>query len=530
MLRIGLARPSRDAVLGVGLAVRRMCSATWTQPEWTQHRLRVWEDVKEKQRTRGVTAHRGRAKGDNIEVRLPSGERVLAKAWETTPQDLLQVESMQQKEQQIKGKEMIVASVDGKSWDLTRPLESDCRLTFLSWEDGPQARSVFWHSSAHILGSALEVVGASLFRDGTFVLLDDGPPLDTPEGGFFYDSFVFSSIPTRSDVESLSRRVSGRDQQEGIAIPETATLSMKDVQGKIESAARTLCKQRLCFERMELTLEEAKEMFGFNPFKMHFLNKLSSSSSPLGPNGDLGLTISAYKTGDFVDLCRGPHLPHSGLVRRFRLRSLGSVIWGGKTTAETPIQSQDQPLYLRRITATSFPLPEIEKEHEELVQKAKERSHLIIQKQQQLVMFHPFSPGSPFFLPHGTRIYNKIIEFLRSEYRVRGFQEVITPVIFKKQLWEQSGHWENYREDMFHVDRPSHQLSDQHHDHDHENDGCCGHHHGEGEQNQDPEAHVMGLKPMNCPAHCLMFASTFHNFRDLPVRFADFGVLHRSLS
>jgi len=150
---------------------------------------------------------------------------------------------------------------------------------------------------------------------------------------------------------------------------------------------------------------------------------------------------------------------------------------------------------LQRVYAISFPDKKLLKEWEQFQEEAEKRDHRNIGKQQELFFFHPLSPGSPFFLPHGLRIYSKLMEFTRNEYRKRGFTEVQTPNMFNINLWETSGHWQNYKENMF-----SFKCEDQ----------------------------EFALKPMNCPGHCLMFAHRMRSYRELPIRFADFGVLHRN--
>ena len=158
---------------------------------------------------------------------------------------------------------------------------------------------------------------------------------------------------------------------------------------------------------------------------------------------------------------------------------------------------------LQRIYGTAFPKMSQLREWEKSQAKAKLRDHRILGKAQKLFMFHPSSPGSAFLLPHGTRIFNTMLQFLRNEYTKRGYEEVISPLLFKSNLWQTSGHLENYKEDMFFVK---------------EGENC--------EEKEKDDG--MGLKPMNCPAHCLIYKeSKAHSYRDLPVRYADFTALHR---
>jgi len=230
-------------------------------------------------------------------------------------------------------------------------------------------------------------------------------------------------------------------------------------------------------------------MFAYNGFKREIIEAIPPCEE-----------LTLYKCGSFIDLCRGPHIPHTGLVKGFKLVKVSGAYWKGDST---------QPL-LQRIYGVAFPKKEFLKEWLTLQEEAAKRDHRVIGKKQGLFMFHQWSPGNAFFLPPGARIYNKLMNFIRDEYRARGYQEVITPQVFNKELWETSGHWQNYREDMFSVNAASHAQGH-----------ACANAHGDNNE-------VMGLKPMNCPAHCLIFSGEHHSYRDLPLRLADFGVLHRN--
>jgi threonyl-tRNA synthetase len=181
----------------------------------------------------------------------------------------------------------------------------------------------------------------------------------------------------------------------------------------------------------------------------------------------------------------GPHVPHTGKIKAFKMLRCSATQWLGDT-------NNDQ---LQRVYGVSFPTKKMLKAHVENLERAKERDHRRLGVQQKLFMFHQLSPGSAFFLPHGTIIYNTLCEFIRTLYRNHGYSEVITPNIFNLGLWEQSGHAKHYKDDMFTF---------------------------------DVEGEEWGMKPMNCPAHCLMFASMPRSYRELPLRIADFGVLHRN--
>jgi len=301
--------------------------------------------------------------------------------------------------------------------------------------ESKEGKHVFWHSSAHVLGTAMELeYGANLCI---------GPPLE--DGGFYYDCEMGNNKVTPEDFKAL------------------------------ENTVQQVVSQKHPFDRLVLTKEEALEMFKHNPFKIEIIkNKV--------PDGQ---TCTAYRCGPFVDLCKGPHIPSTGKIKAMRVTKNASAYWLGKP--ENPS--------LQRVYGISFPDKERLEKHMEFLRLAAERDHRKIGQDQKLFFFHDLSPGSCFFLPHGARIYNTLIEFIRSEYRKRGFTEVVTPNVFNVDLWKISGHYENYKDNMFLF---------------------------------EVEKAEFGMKPMNCPGHCLMFKHQQHSYRELPLRYADFGVLHRN--
>uniref|UniRef100_A0A803MNW2 threonine--tRNA ligase n=1 Tax=Chenopodium quinoa TaxID=63459 RepID=A0A803MNW2_CHEQI len=196
-------------------------------------------------------------------------------------------------------------------------------------------------------------------------------------------------------------------------------------------------------------------------------------------------TITVYRCGPLVDLCRGPHIPNTSFVKALSCLKASSAYWRGDKNRES----------LQRVYGISYPDSKRLKEYLRQLEEAKKYDHRILGVKQELFFCHPLSPGSWFFLPLGARIYNKLMDFIRSEYRNRGYEEVISPNIYNMQLWETSGHAANYKENMFVL---------------------------------EIEKQEFGLKPMNCPGHCLMFEHRVRSYRELPLRFADFGVLHRN--
>uniref|UniRef100_A0A8C3Q1S9 threonine--tRNA ligase n=1 Tax=Chrysolophus pictus TaxID=9089 RepID=A0A8C3Q1S9_CHRPC len=313
----------------------------------------------------------------------------------------------------------VIAKVNKMVWDLDRPLEEDCTLELLKFED-EEAQAVYWHSSAHIMGEAMErIYGGCLSFEG-----DDG-----------VSSNDFSAL---------------------------------------ETLCKKIMKEKQPFERLEVKKETLLEMFKYNKFKCRILNEKVNTP-----------TTTVYRCGPLIDLCRGPHVRHTGKIKSIKIHKNSSTYWEGKADMES----------LQRIYGISFPDAKMLKEWEKFQEEAKNRDHRKIGRDQELFFFHELSPGSCFFLPKGAYIYNTLIEFIRSEYRKRGFQEVVTPNIFNSKLWMTSGHWQHYNENMFSF---------------------------------EVEKEVFALKPMNCPGHCLMFDHRPRSWRELPLRLADFGVLHRN--
>ncbi|XP_074568032.1 threonine--tRNA ligase, mitochondrial 1 [Curcuma longa] len=388
-----------------------------------QKRVTLFETIQAQQK-----AERLKLDGEPIKIKLPDGTVKEGKKWLTSPMDIAKEISAGL------AASALIAQVNGTLWDMTRPLEGDSDLRLFKFDDN-EGRDTFWHSSAHILGQSLEMEYGCKLCIG---------PCTTRGEGFYYDAFYHD-----------------------------LTLNEENF-NQIQSRASKAVGEKQPFERIEVTRDQALEIFAENKFKVEIINELPEDK-----------TITVYRCGPLVDLCRGPHIPNTSFVKAFACLKASASYWRGKSDRES----------LQRVYGISFPDSKRLKEYLNQIEEAKKRDHRILGQNQDLFFFHQLSPGSCFFLPHGTRIYNKLIEFLRAQYRDRGYQEVLTPNMFNMQLWETSGHAANYKENMFVF---------------------------------EIEKQEFGLKPMNCPGHCLMFEHRVRSYRELPLRLADFGVLHRN--
>ncbi|XP_071339536.1 threonine--tRNA ligase 1, cytoplasmic [Trachinotus anak] len=394
-------------------------------PQYIDERLSLYTKLKAEHDA--LMAERAAKNSRAIKVTLPDGKVVEAESWKTTPYQVACGIS------QGLADNTVIAKVNNSVWDLDRPLEDDCSLQLLKFDD-EEAQAVYWHSSAHILGEAMErVYGGCLCY---------GPPI---ESGFYYDMFL--------------------ENNEGVSSNDFPCL---------ENLCKKIIKEKQPFERLEIKKETLLEMFKYNQFKCRILNEKVTTP-----------TTTVYRCGPLIDLCRGPHVRHTGKIKALKIHKNSSTYWEGKADMET----------LQRIYGISFPDPKMLKEWEKFQEEAKNRDHRKLGREQDLFFFHDLSPGSCFFLPKGAFIYNTLIEFIRSEYRKRGFQEVVTPNIYNSKLWQTSGHWQHYSDNMFSF---------------------------------EAEKETFALKPMNCPGHCLMFDHRPRSWRELPIRMADFGVLHRN--
>ncbi|MGC8762169.1 MAG: threonine--tRNA ligase [Acidobacteriota bacterium] len=245
----------------------------------------------------------------------------------------------------------------------------------------------------------------------------------------------------------------------------------------IEEKMAEIAGRDVPIRREELPWEKARALFEAEgePYKAELAYERGQNEP-----------VSIYRQGSFNDFCRGPHLPSTGRIKpgTFKLLSVAGAYWKG----------DEHNKMLQRIYATAFFTKKELEEHLRRLEEAKERDHRKLGKELGLFLLHPWAPASPFFTPKGTVLYNALLELMREFYREYGYLEVVTPQVFDVDLWKRSGHYDHYRENMF--------LS-------------------------EIDGREFGLKPMNCPGHCLLFASESHSYRDLPLRIADFGRLHR---
>ena len=332
----------------------------------------------------------------------------------------------------------LAGQVDDRLVDLSYPLEADAAVRILT-SDAPSALTVYRHSTAHLLAAAV----TSLFPEAQCGI---GPPTDE---GFFYD-FVVDRPFVPEDLEAIEKKM------------------------------RQLAEANLPFARQMWPREEALDFFRQRgePLKIQLIEE-KTEGQPL---------VSCYTIKDretFVDFCVGPHVPASGKLKAFKLLSTSNAYWKG--------DARNQPM--QRIYGTAFFSEKELKAYLTQIEEARKRDHRKLGRELGLFTFHPWAPGSAFWLDKGTTLYNLLANYMREVLVPAGYVEVKTPLVYNKALWERSGHWKHYRENMFLI---------------------------------ESEDETMSLKPMNCPGHFLTFASQVRSYRDLPVRFHEQTPLHRN--
>lgn len=330
----------------------------------------------------------------------------------------------------VKSKEAIAAvTEDGRLVDIG---EEEKVKNYLSFAD-EAGREIYWHSTSHIMAQAVK----RLFPEAKLAI---GPAI---EEGFYYD-FDIPRPLTDEDLE------------------------------EIEKEMRKIIQEDLPFRRKEVSKEEAQKIFAERgeTYKVEILEEIEESK------------VTLYEQGEFLDLCRGPHVPSTGYIKAFKLLSVSGAYWRGR---------EDNPM-LQRIYGISFDSEEKLQEFLKRREEAKRRDHRRLGRELDLFSLHEEGPGFPFFHPRGMVVINALLDLWRREHLKRGYQEVKTPMILERALWEQSGHWEHYRDNMYFT-----KIDDR----------------------------DFAIKPMNCPGGILIFKSQLHSYRELPLRWAELGLVHR---
>ncbi|WP_420976093.1 threonine--tRNA ligase [Bacillus vallismortis] len=330
-------------------------------------------------------------------------------------------------------KKAAAGQVNGKPVDLSFKLEEDAKLSIITL-DSQEGLQVFRHTSAHVLAQAVK----RLYGE---VSLGIGPVI---EDGFCYDMKLEHSL-TSGDLEA------------------------------IEKEMKNIINENHEVKRIEVSYEEAEELFAKKgePFKLEILKDLPR-----------GADITLYQQGEFVDLCRGPHLPSTGMIKAFKLTRVSGAYWRGDSENEV----------LQRVYGVAFPKKKELDAHLHMLEEAAKRDHRKLGKQLGLFMFSEEAPGMPFYLPKGQVVRNELERFSRELQTKAGYDEVRTPFMMNQRLWEQSGHWDHYRDNMYF---------------------------------SEVDEKRFAMKPMNCPGHMLIFKNSLYSYRDLPIRMAEFGQVHR---
>lgn len=330
-------------------------------------------------------------------------------------------------------KKAIAGRVNEDLYDLHRGIENDATIEIFTL-DSVEGLDIMRHTTAHILAQAVKRIYKK-------VQLGVGPVI---EDGFYYDMDLPESI-TSSDLE------------------------------RIENEMRKIIKENHKIERIEVTREQAKEIFTEmnDTLKLELLNDIPANE-----------TVTIYKQGEFLDLCRGPHLPSTGLVKSFKLMKVSGAYWRGNSDNQM----------LQRVYGVAFSAQKQLNEYLTFLEEAAKRDHRKLGNELELFMFSEEAPGMPFYLAKGQIVKNELEKFLRSVQDKHNYEEVRTPFMMNQELWEKSGHWDHYKDNMYFSEVDNAKFA---------------------------------LKPMNCPGHMLIFKNKLHSYRDLPIRMGEFGQVHR---
>jgi threonyl-tRNA synthetase len=326
-------------------------------------------------------------------------------------------------------RDCVAMEIDGQLQDLYLTIDNDATLRLITTRDD-EALDIMRHSAAHVMAQAV-------LRLYDTAKLTIGPVI---EDGFYYDI----------DMDPIS----------------------EDDFAKIEAEMKKIVKAKLPIRREQIGKDDALRLYHDEPYKLEMIQDL--------PDG----TISLYRQEEFVDLCRGPHVPHTGFVKAFKLMKVSGAYWRAD-------QSKAQ---LQRIYGTAYFDKKELKAHLTFLEEARKRNHRKIGEAQELFSFHDEAPGMPFFHPRGMVMWNLLLDFWREEHRRAGYVEIKTPIMLQRSLWERSGHWENYRENMY---------------------------------TSEVDEIEYAIKPMNCPGGMLLYKNRPHSYRELPWRVAEVGLVHR---
>ena len=381
-------------------------------PDFIQHRVKIFEELFKQQEEKYAAAEHA-----EVSIKLPDGKVIKGKAFETTPHSIALGISKGLAEAVIgarikytnrlnnpvvdkivdaEDEEESAHKVESDIFDLTHKIEGDCELELLKFES-KGGKTLFWHSSAHLLGQAIENVYGGF--------LTHGPPL---ENGFFYDCYIGDNHISTNHFESLEKNIDA------------------------------IITQNQPFQRLIITKEQALEMFKHNPFKLAFITaKIPDASA-----------TTVYRCGNLIDLCTGPHVPSTGKIKAVKLTNASNSYWLANNLNDS----------LQRVYGVAFPTKKELTEYVKMQEELEKRSHRNIGEQQRLFTFTKYAPGCPNFLPHGSKIIGRMQQLIRKEYSVRGFSEIKSSVMNNEQLWMTSGHYFKYKDDMYFLKSDDQQL------------------------------------------------------------------------
>jgi threonyl-tRNA synthetase len=326
-------------------------------------------------------------------------------------------------------RESVALELDGQIVDLSTRITADAQIRIITIKD-KEALEILRHSAAHVMAEAI----LRIYKDAQLTI---GPVVGD---GFYYDI----------DMTAVSA----------------------DDFPKIEKEMRKIVQSKTVFERQEVSKAEATAFFEGEPYKLEMISDLEDG------------TISFYKQGAFTDLCRGPHIPHTGFIKAFKLTKVSGAYW----------RADQQNAQLQRIYGTAFFSKKDLDTYLYLLEEARKRNHRKLGTELELFSFHDEAPGMPFFHAKGMVVWNLLLEYWREEHKNAGYVEIKTPIMLNRNLWERSGHWDNYRENMYF---------------------------------STIDEYDYAIKPMNCPGGMLVYKSKRHSYKDLPIRAAEVGLVHR---